>query len=490
MKIPKGVKILKRAFLILSLVCLLPSRMDAAELVQPSNNERENSYIQEDIRITAIDQAKEIEISVEEKKPSQKELILQPGGWVSSSYRIYKDIDNQKATEDFLKWSWRQDAYLWLYLNYQATHTVYFQLANAYTDRGVGPTYTGIGADYEGPSISMAYTQINLARRYNLPLSVTAGRQHFFVGRGIAYSAIHDGLLIETAVRDVHIKGLLSQTKPREDNLDYSVPGFEKEGDRNFVGGEIAYTGIPGVSLYTFGLSQRDQSSPEPDVPSQDYQYNSYYLGGGISVKRFLNLFEIWSEGLFEGGSGFTDASQTRLQETEIKAWAYTAGAKYRFDLPTHPVLETSFAYGSGDEDRARVTNTEGGDLDGNDKNFNYFGYYQAGYALQPRLSNINILQLGGSLKPLENWKPMEKLAIGTRYYLYWKDKSAGGTSDLESTENDSGLGREWDMFLHWKVTDNLSYSIRYGIFFPGEAFPENSRDNTQYFFNSLTASF
>ncbi len=484
-------KILRKDHKILCLLSLVCGRLYAADSDTLSTSERENSYIQEELRNQAIDQAKEVSITIEEKKSAEKELVLQPGGWLSSSYRYYKNIDNQKANEDFLKWSWRQEAYFWLYLNYQSTHTVFAQIGNAYTDRGVGAVYTGVGADYEGPTLSVAYTQIDLAKRFNTPLTITAGRQHLFVGRGIAYSAIHDGLRLEASPHpDIHVKGLLSKTKPREDNLDYSVPGFDKEGDRVFMGGEIAYTGIRGMSLYSFGLLQNDLSSENPDKSRQDYRYDSYYVGAGASSKGLLSGVELWTEGIFEGGSGFTDAARTSLRETDIRAWAYALGAKYRMDLPAHPVLETSFAYGSGDDDRTRVTNTEGGDTDGNDKNFNYFGYYQAGYAFQPRLSNIKILQLGGSLKPLEHWKPTETLALGARYYFYWKDESAGGTSDMESTEKDGGLGQELDVFLHWKIMDNLSFSVRYGILFPGEAFPENVRDTTQYFFNSLTASF
>lgn len=461
----------------------------ALELDSQATRESQNTYLREENRIVTIEQAKEVRLNVREEAMPAEDLIFKQGGWISSAYRYYKNIDNQDSKEDYLKWSWHQDAYFWLYWNYQSTHTVYIQFNDAYVNQGIGADYTGTRSDNDGPHLSMAYTQINLGRRYDTPVSVTFGRQYFSVGRGIAYAAIHDGLLTETSVQPFYIKGLLAKAKPREDNIDYSVPGFNKEGDRIFTGAEIAYAGNPDHSLYGFGLYSKDLSSSNPENPRQNYHVNSFYLGTGISSKLFKN-FELWSEWISEGGTGFTDSSRVPLGKTNVKAWGMVSGAKYRFELPTHPVLEASFAHGSGDGDRTNVTNTTGGDLDGRDSNFLYYGYYQAGYAFQPRLSNINIAELGASFKPLEYFKPFEQLALGAKYYFYWKDKADGGTSDTESTGNDGDLGREFNVFLHWKIYENCTLSTRYGIFFPGMAFPETTRDNTQYFYNSLTMSF
>jgi len=469
----------------------LPLELRAATSDTLFTGDQQNTVLTEELHDTVIDQARESKARIKNaEKTSDKEAwSLKQGGWLSSTYRYYKNIDNQTSLEDFLKWSWTQEAYLWLYLDYKATANAYIQVGDSYVDRGVGPTYTGIGADHEGPVISMAYSKINLQPEYNIPLAVTLGRQYLFLGRGLAYEAIDDGLLIEYTQSPFYLKQFITKTKPRDDNIDYSVPGFDKEGDRAFAGAEISYLGLNKTSLYAFGLLQKDRSSPEPDTSTQNFHYNSYYLGGGISSK-FAEPLELWSEFVSEEGGSYTDASRTRPQKTKIDAWAYVAGGKYRFDLPSHPILETEYAYGSGDEDRTNVTNTLGGDLDGNDKNFLYFGYYQAGYALRPRLSNINIWSLNASCQPLERYSLFKKTAIGTKYYLYWKDKDQGGTSDIESTKSDNNIGQEVDFYLHSKITDHWTLNARYGIFFPGEAFPEDKRNATQYFYTQLTLNF
>ncbi len=466
-----------------------PLKLHAADAA--STGDQQNASVTEDLLATTIEQAKESKAQIKnvEKLAGKETFLIKQGGWLSSTYRHYKNIDNQKSLPDFLKWTWTQEAYLWLYLDYNATISAYVQAGDSYVDRGVGPTYTGIGADNNGPFISIAYSKINLKPQYHVPLTLSVGRQYLFLGRGLAYEAVHDGLLTEYTQAPFYVKQFISKTQPYEDNIDYSVPGFDKQGDRVFAGGEISYIGLKRTTVYAFGLLQMDNSSPEPDNQTQNFHYNSSYLGAGVS-SRFVEPLELWLEWDSEKGRSYTDAARTRLEQTTIDAWAYTAGAKYHFDLPTHPILETEYAYGSGDEDRTNVTNTTGGDLDGHDKNFLYFGHYQAGYALQPRLSNINIWSLNASCQPFE-WVPsLKKTAVGTKYYRYWKDRARGGTSDLESTVSDKDIGEEVDVYVHSKINDNLTLSVRCGIFFPGGAFPENQRNTTQYFYTRLTLKF
>ena len=83
-----------------------------------------------------------------------------------------------------------------------------------------------------------------------------------------------------------------------------------------------------------------------------------------------------------------------------------------------------------------------------------------------------------------------KKVAVGSKYYFYRKDEQRAGTSDFESTDNDADVGQEWDVYLHWQVMEQLRASLRYGIFFSGDAFPEATNDNTEFFSASLTYSF
>ena len=455
-----------------------------------SNDERGNTSLKEENYGENIEAAKESE-TLAGARPQKKEMTFLTGGRVSATYKYYRNIDNQQSQTDFLKWSWSQEASYWLYLNYQSTHSVYVRLYDTYITRGVGDNYTGIGADHEGPSFSQAYYQLNLNKKFNTPLRLTVGRQYLFSGTGVAYAAIHDGFQIEGFKDPFYVKGFIAKTKPREDNIDYSVPGFDKEGERSFMGGEIAYTGVKNVSAYIFALNQHDLSSSNPENPRQNFHYNSFYSGCGFSMQP-EDDWQIWSEFIQERGSGFTDSSRTSLRETKIRSWASVSGIQYTSQFVTHPTAGLSYARGSGDDDRTRITNTRGGDLDGVDKNFLYFGYYQTGYASQLRLSNLNIVKLEGSLKPLENYSffNMQNIVLGSRYYHFFKDRSAGGVSDTEAIEDNKNIGDEFNLYINWKFYKNMLLNTRYGIFFPGEAYPEYSRDETHYFSTSVSYNF
>lgn len=454
-------------------------------------SERVTAIVREESRANDIEQAKKSQKDLEavESEYEARDVFYQFGGWLTTSYRRYEDIDNQDGRADFLRWSLNEDLYLWYYFSYRSTHNVYLQIRNSYVDRGVGESYTGIGSDYEGPKLSMAYTQINLAPEFDHPLKVTAGRQYLFLGRGVVYSHVHDGLSVETYWRDLYIKGFLSHTKPHEDNIDFSRPGFDKEGARGFAGIEAAYLRFTDTTVYGYFLAQEDLSSEHPEDALQEYDYDSYYFGAGLT-HRFREQWDIYGEWIGQLGHGYTDAARTALAETDIEAWAALTGIKWRSDLPAHPIFEATYAFGSGDRDRSRVTNTAGGDTNGTDHNFLYFGYYLSGYAFQPRLSNIHIAHAGLSARPLEKFEQFKNLAVGMKYFYYRKARAEAGTSDYESTLNDADLGDELNFFLHWKPHEKVLFSTQFGVFYPGEAFPEETRDNTKYFLSSVTVNF
>ncbi|MCK5178598.1 MAG: alginate export family protein, partial [Candidatus Omnitrophica bacterium] len=148
------------------------------------------------------------------------------------------------------------------------------------------------------------------------------------------------------------------------------------------------------------------------------------------------------------------------------------------------------YAYGSGDSQRVSVTDTEGGNLSGDDNNFLYFGYFPAGYALAPRLSNIHIYRVGAYVNPFEKIRLLKNFNLGVDYFWYFKDKSGGGISDSEATADSHDIGSEIDLTVSWQVLSDLRWSLSYGYFMPGDAFLDSANDSDQYFSNSLTFTF
>ncbi len=490
----KGELAIKRIFLlIIPLFLFIPAIAcgeDATTSERGNTTVRDEKFTQtlEDIKLGEKDTAKKEGIS-------KDEFRLRYGGWVTAIYRNYKNIDNEMGKEDFLKASMEENMYLWFSLKYHEPYYLYFRLADSYIHRNVGTGYTGIGDDNEGPYVSAAYIQWDMKPEQNISAKWTFGRQFYYLGRGLVYADINDGAMVEVepSAIPVYIKYLIAYTRPHQENIDFSVPGFDKNGQRLFTGGEASYMGIPNSAIYILGLYQKDLADPHPDDPVQQYGYNSYYYGGGFSTAIWKPL-EFWSEVIIEQGTTFTDTTRVPLRESIIESVGWVSGVKYRVEAPTRPILEFEYAFGSGDNNRARVTNVGvGGDTDGQDHNFLYFGYYLAGYALNPRLSNLSILSLGGSFQPFMDCGYLsifKKMAVGSKYYLYWKDESRAGTSNFQSVANSVDVGNEIDFYLHWQITDQLRTSVRYGIFYPGDAFPAPTNDNTKFFSASLTYTF
>ena len=466
-------------------VILIPAGISSAqdEAAQSRMGEEERQLKYEDV----------ITLRKTEKEPlAKKNFVFAYGGWVTFANTHYNDLDNNKSVEDWVKEDFYVDTRVWVRAMWYQLLSFYGRLQDYYVWRPrVASDYNGIGDDNKGPLIDMLYGELDLMRQYNVPFKVRVGRQFLTLGRGITYANVHDGVEFEYQVgRYIHIKGFMSQTKEFEDNIDYSVPGYDKKGNnRQFYGVETAV--VDGkTSIYSYVLVQRDHSRAYPETPGQNYTYNSEYIGGGVKGEAFPSL-EYWGEYIKEYGDCNTDTTRASLAVKDVDAWAFNLGTKYEMNFYSHPVLEGEASYGSGNKSRERVTNTVGGDADGKDKNFLYFGIFEAGYALYPRLSNMYIYKVGLSLTPFEflpYWG--DKIAIGTRYYIYRKDQPSGGIYDIEATATSEDVGQEADFFGHWKIYENLYFTMRYGLFTPGAAYPATTRTPSQYLYMRIRFTF
>jgi len=267
--------------------------------------------------------------------------------------------------------------------------------------------------------------------------------------------------------------------------VDLSVPGGKKSG-RMFYGIEGKFLGIPNHGVYGYTVWQRDDSDENPDDLTRDFDYNSGHFGVGTEGKLLANL-RYTTEFIFETGDSVTSVTQ---QEQDVRAWAMDLSATYDVQLPTQPTLYAEYAFGSGDSDRANVTDTIGGNASGKDTNFLYFGYLPTGYALAPRLSNLRILKAGMAFKPLERVARFKDLSVSVDLYRYFKDEPAGAIFDLEAAQRDRDVGYEIDLTLAWQLLSDVSLAIEYGRFEPGPAYPSGTNDESTYFSVGVTTTF
>lgn len=416
-----------------------------------------------------------------------RKFLFDAGGWVDVSYIEFHNDDNNKRLKDVFDADLSVDTRVWAKATFRPNldgdyiyeHSVYARFKNLYVSRWPKEGQPAVQDDNDGPHVDLLYADVDLRWA-----EVRAGRQYLYLGQGISYANVHDGVRAKIPFRNWELASFFSTTLPYEENIDYSVPGFDKTSERYFSGTELSWFPRKQVRLYGFFLSQQDRSDPNPSV-SQDYAYHSQHWGLGGSVAK-VHGFSAWAEYILETGSSAIFASQDR---NEVVAHGANVGADYEFSFYGRPDFTVEYAFGSGDKDRTSVTNTEGGNRRGKDHNFLSFGIYPAGYALAPTLSNLHILRAAGSVHPLDRFWQLKQLNLVVEGYFYWKDERAGGIYDVDATDPGKWVGQEFDAGLLWRVLSDVMVAVRYGMFFPGSAYSNGSNDPEIYLTSTFTFS-
>lgn len=83
-----------------------------------------------------------------------------------------------------------------------------------------------------------------------------------------------------------------------------------------------------------------------------------------------------------------------------------------------------------------------------------------------------------------------DKLMLGSKYYYYRKDKASGGIYDTDATQSFKDIGQEINFYLYFNPNKTLNYKFRYGIFFPGKAYPDSANDPSYYLLIQQTINF
>jgi hypothetical protein len=198
-------------------------------------------------------------------------------------------------------------------------------------------------------------------------------------------------------------------------------------------------------------------------------------------------------EAAFEGGKTlsnsfafpFTQVEQTR---DDITAWALDARLDYLLNDPRRTRFSGEVILASGDNDRLSTSNTFGGNRPNtNDHAFNAFGLLNTGLAFAPDVSNLLMVRGGVSTFPFPDAGPFRQLQLGADVFAF--NKLSDEAPIEEFTSEDHYLGWEADLFVNWQVTSDVSFTLRYGVFFPGQAI-ETDHDERHFLFTGITYAF
>jgi hypothetical protein len=449
-------------------------------------SDRTQSYINQQRQVE-----EEVRQQLDRNLPISQKVLLDWGGWLGSYVFMFDDSIKNRTLR-------RQDVRLWGSLNAdQGIHQAYVRLRLSYDDFNHGDSYTGNDDDLEGPNLDRGWYQLDLAKLLrkhgdiDLPfdLTIKGGRDYVMFGTGYALSMPLDAVQMTTGLGDIKIDTLLGKTISSYDNLDTSRPDPGRS-DRCFYGVQARYTGFQKHEPFLYYFAQNDcQNDGWPILYKQKWDYDSEYLGFG-STGEITPYLRYSGEFVFQSGRSYADKQWSGTEPIDAYGWDYEL--TYMPHLSLRPKFSLEYMFASGDADRLlSPVNASGGNLAGtSDKSFNAFGYRNTGLALAPDLSNLHIWRLGGSFFPF-NKHPNEwlkKLEIGSDFFLYNKNKINAAISDPLADLPSGFVGWEMDYYINWRLTSDLSMTLRYGTFVPGSAYTNEETRN--FFLTGFTWSF
>ena len=421
----------------------------------------------------------------------------------------YYSIDNQESEAHELR---QTDGRLYLRADLDGAHRVFARLRFLYNDWNDGESFDGRGDQLEHSLgdeywYQFDYRSAVLAGRGVDPgwnANIKVGRQWVHWAEGVSLSLPLYAVLADFEFGGgVALTGLAGMT-PQETVIDFdgTRPGFDTETDRLFWGAMLEWRNPGSHSPFAYILSQTDRNDQDEftfvgdggTLYPTEFEYDSVYVGfgsrGPIDSDLFYHL-----EVVHEFGSGksstFDPETGNPLPQTDedISAWAAVFGLTYVPRDEGESRFEFEVIAATGDDDRVDAGDTFGGNLPGTDDNsFNSFGFLNTGLALGPDPANLLSLRFGASTKPLLATDLFDDLRFGIDAFLFHKlDDDA--PLNVGTTRN-SYVGSEIDLALDWRITSDVTATLRYALFFPGEAMPDQEDDIRQFFFAGVTYAF
>ena len=425
-----------------------------------------------------------------DRQPTPEQLMgVDWGGWFNFAYATF---DNSKDQREHFS---RTDLYLWGRTVFDKTHEVYARGRFSFTAFNDGGNPFGSDDEIWEAEVDRLYYAFDLRKatlakeKKSLPYNAftTVGRQYVDMGTGLVLSLPMDAVVAGVEAGNVEVKGLVGRSLHDTRNFDES-PAVKRDSDRDFYGVQASYKGLKDHTPFVYYLWQQDHTEEHPDDPFQEYDYDSRYLGLGSKGRLALrNLFYqtelAWERGRDYGYGG-------REHQDPICALAYDLGLNYLFDDVHKPEASFEYLFASGDPDRRfSPTDTLGGNKrHTTDNGFNAFGLRNTGLAFAAPISNLHMFRLGGSFRPLPESRCFRNMTLGVDQFFYLKADKWGAGPDVNSRQRNSFLGEETDVYCNWRIMSDVVWTIRYGVFVPGDAYDTDKCRN--FLFTGVTFSF
>ncbi len=247
---------------------------------------------------------------------------------------------------------------------------------------------------------------------------------------------------------------------------------------------------------FVYGLVQRDWNDDVPLVVGSNttnFDYSSWYIGTGVNGS-IGDQMVYGVEFAYEGGKTLSNSFEPNTlapipqEHDQIQAGALDARLDYLFTDTRRSRLSFETIAASGDLDRIQTTNTFGGNAPGTrDHAFNGWGLLNTGLAFAPNVSNLISVRVGGSMFPFPSSTLLKRFQAGTDVLGFFKFRADAPID--ETTSDDRYLGWEPDVYINWQVSSDVTFALRYGVFFPGSAI-ESDDHPRNFFYMGVTFAF
>lgn len=290
------------------------------------------------------------------------------------------------------------------------------------------------------------------------PIDLTLGRRNFEDNRHWLYDTSLDAALIK--LKQGPFQAEFSVSRKDRLDLDLLAP-VEKTRTDNYMA-YLEYRGIEDIKLAGYTIFREDHTGKEG---------RPLHVGVRASGTP-SDQFNFWTELALLRGK---DEAKKKF-----KGHAFDLGGTYRFtDLPYAPNVTLGYAYATGDDNPDDNVNREFRQT-GLQSNEGRLGgvprlkYY--GEALDPELSNLQILTAAVGFRPVPN------VSVDLVYHHYRLNKisdtirNAALTAQMnqDDTQLSKNAGNALDIVLGFRNlfgVRRLGLDLRAGWFFPGKAF-------------------
>lgn len=222
-----------------------------------------------------------------------------------------------------------------------------------------------------------------------------------------------------------------------------------------------------------------------------------YFFKDNANAATFDETNVIGIRGSFVPVDGLTLAGELAYQfgdyssSRDLKAWALDVSGKYTFAADYEPTIWLGYSFRSGEE-AADSGDYEAWDPMYEDQTRGLIADYLFGGANNGVSSNAHIINLGGSIKPLEDLS----LAIDWFHYILDEELVATGTGTLTGNvtsytiTTDDDLGDEIDISLLYDYSEDVQFGLTLGWFLPGDTFNGANDDDAVAILGHTKVSF